>query len=65
MILNGFQKNHFSEQVCGTRDPPPFMEKTILYFHFDNLTTPLNYDHCVEKAEIHISTHAEDFCVIF
>ena len=35
MILNGFSKTHFSEYVCGTRDPPPFKEKSILNFHFD------------------------------
>ena len=41
MILNGFYKNHFSKQVCGTRDPletpPPFMANAILNFHFDFL----------------------------
>ena len=26
MILNGFQKNHFSKYVCGTRDPPPLSQ---------------------------------------
>ena len=44
MILNGFQKNHFSEQVCGTRDPletPPLMANTILNFHFDYRHTSL------------------------
>ena len=45
MILNGFQKNHFSEKVCGTRDPletpPPFMAKTKLNFHFDYLIPSL------------------------
>ena len=32
-----FKKNHFSEHICGTRDPPPFMEKSILNFHVDYL----------------------------
>ena len=36
MILNVFLKNHFSEYIYGTPDPsPPFMEKSILNFHFD------------------------------
>ena len=37
MILSVFLKNHFSEQVCGTRDPPlpPSLKKTILNFRFD------------------------------
>ena len=30
-----FNKNHFSKQVCGTRDPLPFMANAILNFHFD------------------------------
>ena len=50
MILNGLQKNHFSEQVCGTRDPPPFMEKTILNFHFDYLNTSLTVICCAFAA---------------
>ena len=33
------KKNHFSEEVFGTRapleTPPPFMANTILNFHFD------------------------------
>ena len=38
-----FNKNHFSKQVCGTRDPPPppFMANAILNFHFDFLTPSL------------------------
>ena len=41
-----FNKNHFSKQVCGPRDPlkppPPFMANAILNFHFDFLNTSLN-----------------------
>ena len=40
-----FNKNNFSELVCGNRDPletpPPFMAKAILNFHFDYLTPSL------------------------
>ena len=35
--MEWFSKYHFSEYVCGTRDPPPFMAKNILNFHFDYL----------------------------
>ena len=43
-----FKKNYFSEKVCGTRDPPPFMEKSILNFHFDYLHPSLT--HTKERA---------------
>ena len=33
-----FLKNHFSDYVCWTRDPSPFIEKVIFNFHFDYLT---------------------------
>ena len=40
-----FKKNHLSEFVCGTQDPPPFMEKSILNFHFDYLIISLKLRH--------------------
>ena len=43
-----FFLNHFSEKVCWTQDPPPFMEKTILNFHFDYLKTC----NCIDETEV-------------
>ena len=44
MILNGFKKIIFQNRYVELETPaPPFMEKTILNFHFDYLTTPLTY----------------------
>ena len=51
MILNGFWKNHFSEYVCGTWDPPPFMEKSILNLQFDYLKISL-MDYLRERKKI-------------
>ena len=40
-----FLKKYFSEYVNGTQDPPPFMEKSILNFHFDCLhPSPMHSD---------------------
>ena len=47
-------KNNFSEYVCGTRDPPPFMEKSILKFHFDYLNPSLTSIACIVNCLFHL-----------
>ena len=38
MNLNGFRKkNHFSQYVIGTRDPPPFIANSYVSFPFLSL----------------------------
>ena len=47
MILNGFQKIIFQNRYVELETPPPFMEKTILNFHFDYSNPSLKYHvHC-------------------
>ena len=54
-----YKKNHFSEYVYGTPDPPSFMEKTILNFHSDYWNPSLI---CIQ---LHIQyTHAHLYCLL-